>query len=238
MAYTDGLDVSHWVNVRWLEWKNNGYVFAWIKTTEDTGWVDNRWEEHYADATAQDFYVAPYHYFRVRSNGALQAQHFFDTVKDHEWDMVPMVDVEKINNIKADGSRLVSQAVFAARLRNFLFECEALFGVKPIIYTSRSTWQFLIGSVAWASAYDLWTAHYTTYPVPLIPNDWSGKGWTVWQYIDRPLDQNRFNGSFEEFLEWMGVSIPTPPSNGDWDEARVAAIEAQLALLHGAFHPE
>ncbi len=202
------LDVSHWVRPVWVEWSDD-HQGVYIKVTEGTEWEDNFWLQHY-DASA-DFYHGPYHYFHGYRNGALQAQWFYENAKARGWDMPPVVDVEKYSgNTKADGSRRVLQAVFAARLRNFLFECEKLFGVRPMIYTSRSMWHFLVGSVSWASAYDLWAAHYTSYPVPLIPDDWKGKGYRMWQWIDRPIDQNRFHGDLAEYLKWMEKDVPGP----------------------------
>ena len=123
-----------------------------------------------------------------------------------------MIDVEKYSgNTNSDGTRRVSRAVYAARLRNCLLETEQLWGRRPMIYTSKSMWHFLVGSAGWASAYDLWTAHYTRYPVPLIPNDWAGKGYSMWQFIDRPVDQNRFHGDYAEYLKWMGKDVVEPP---------------------------
>jgi len=202
MTYTQGIDVSHWQDVKWLDWKNKGYVFAWLKATEGTNWEDNTWKQKYSDAKQQDFYLGAYHYFRVAWNGAVQAAWFWNAIKDHQWDNPPMVDVERTNNLG------YSQSVFAARLRNFLNEFEQLSGIRPVIYTNRSSWQQLIGHAAWATAYDLWVANYTTNAVPLIPDDWQGKGWKLWQYTSVPLDQDRFDGSLADFLEWIGV----PPS--------------------------
>ena len=233
MAYTDGLDVSHWqANVDWAAHAAAGRLFAWIKASEGTTFVDNKYFIHTADAKSEGFYVGPYHYFRVQYNGAAQAQHLHSVVGSNPRDIPPVIDVERYNNLG------YSQAVFAARLRNCLLETEALFGVRPVIYTSRSMWHQLVGSAVWASQYSLWVAHYTTALIPLVPDDWSSKGWTAWQYTSNPLDYNRFNGDLTAFKQWAGIELPPPPppSNGDWDEERVAAIEAQLAALHEAFH--
>ncbi len=203
----EGVDTSHWTYpTDWSHWSNLGFIFGYIKATEGTTWVDWRWKQHYAEAT--NFYKGPYHYFRAQWNGALQAQHMFETTKSVEWSMPPVIDVEKTNNTG------FSRAVFAARLRNCLVETERLWGRRPMIYTSRSMWNTLVGSTVWASAYDLWIAHYTTYPVPLIPNDWKGAGYRMWQYTSRPMDLNRFDGDKAKFLEWIGQS-PEPEPDPD-----------------------
>ena len=228
MENVKGLDVSHWVSADWSSWAAKGYEFVWAKASEGTTFVDNKYEQHTNGAVEDDFYVGPFHYFRVQQNGVQQALHFHSVVGNNQMDLPPVIDVEKYNN---EG---YSQATFRARLRNCLLETEDLFERRPVIYTSLSMWNLLVGSAVWATAYDLWVAHYTTRPVPLIPNDWQGKGWKVWQYIDRPLDQNRFDGDKEEFLKWIGQESPAPP-NTELEE-RVAALEALVVAQHKVYH--
>ena len=229
MAYVKGLDASHWVNPDWSSWADRDFVFTWNKASEGTTFVDNKYQQHTDNSLLANFYVAPFHYFRVQENGALQAGHFHNVVGNSQVDMPPMVDVEKYNN---EG---YSKAVFAARLRNCLLETEALFGVRPTIYTSRNMWHLLVGSVAWATAYDLHVAHYTSYPIPLLPDDWKGKGWKVWQHASKPLDQNRFNGDLAAFLAWINQSPSLPPPSGELEQ-RVADLEVINTAHHEAYH--
>ena len=135
-----------------------------------------------------------------------------------------------------------TKEAFSARLRACLLETEQLWGKRPIIYTSKSKWEQLVGSVVWASAYDLWVAHYTTAPIPLIPGDWAGKGWKFWQYTSTPLDQNRFDGDLSKFLEYIGATPPPPPGGGELEvrvqklEGDVAALKALTERLHQSHH--
>ena len=199
-----GNDTSHWTYpTDWDKWENLGFIFTYIKVSEGTTWVDWRWRKHYEEAF--EFFRGPYHYFRAAWNGAKQAQHMFETTKDVDWDMPPAIDVEQTNNLGFD------KAVFAARLRNMLVETERLWGVRPIIYSSRSQWNRLVGSAVWAPAYDLWVAHYTTVAVPLLPDDWKHKGYKLWQHTSRPMDLNRFAGDEEAFLQWIGQGTPPLP---------------------------
>ena len=207
MSETKGIDVSHWTYpTDWRQWLDNGYIFGYMKATQGIQFADSKWKAHWDEATNEGVRVGAYHYFKADTNGAVQANYFWNEIKNYAWDLPPVIDAERYFN---QGH---SKAVFAARLRNCLMEIERLSGVRPMIYTSKSMWHELVGSAGWATAYDLWVAHYTNYPVPLIPNDWQGKGWTLWQYIDRPRDQNRFDGDLTEFKEWIGeeATLPAP----------------------------
>ncbi len=205
MAEVKGLDVSHWqASVDWDDWKEKGHDFVYIKVSEGTTWVDPGWKGHF-DA-AVEYVRGPYHYFRVQWDGAQQGRHFWNQAKQRSFSMPPAIDVEKTNNLG------YSKSTFKNRLRACLLETEEQFSVKPIIYTSESMWEFLVGSAWWADDYDLWTAHYTTASNPLVPSDWRDKGWKLWQWTSRPLDQNKFNGTMKDFLAWIGSSPdPEPP---------------------------
>ncbi len=194
------IDVSHWVRPVWTEWPEQEGVY--MKVTQGTQFADSEWKEHHREAGEAGLFLGAFHYFKVQNNGVLQAEYMWNEIKGYKWDMRPVVDVEKYYNTG------YSKAVFASRLRACLLEVERLFGVRPMIYTSKSMWHYLVGNTSWASAYDLWVAHYTTYPVPLIPDDWKGKGYRMWQFTSTPLDQNRFHGDHAEFLEWMGKELP------------------------------
>ena len=223
--YTKGNDFSHWNLPDWADWRNKGHIFAYLKVTEGVHFIDPRWITHQANGRAEQFELGPYHYFRVQVNGEVQGQYFFNEAKKREWQLPPMVDVEKRNNLG-----LATKSVFAARLRNCLVETERAFGIRPIIYTSRSNWHELVGSVAWAGAYDLMVAHYTNATVPLIPDDWKGQGWKIWQFTDKPLDHDRFDGGIIKFREWASLD-PSPAPVPNLEE-RLSKLETE-ARAHG-----
>ena len=221
MSNAKGLDISHWqVAVDWDDWKDKGYDFTYIKVSEGTTWTDFRWKTHYDSAV--EFERGPYHYFRAQWDGAQQGRNFWNQAKQRNFSMPPAVDVEKTNNLG------YSKSTFKNRLRACLLETEEQFGVKPIIYTSQSMWEFLVGSAWWADDYDLWTAHYTTASSPLVPSDWRDKGWKLWQWTSRPLDQNKFNGTMEDFLSWIGSSPDPEPPLGE----EVTILEPGLYRVH------
>jgi hypothetical protein len=124
--------------------------------------------------------------------------------------MPPVIDVETSGG--------TSPATYANRIKKFLDRVESLTGYKPIIYTSRSKWAEVEPRSYWGE-YDLWVAHYTTGPEPLVPTAWDE--YTFWQYTSRGrgatygagsnyIDLNRFNGTEDEFLLYLGAPPPKP----------------------------
>jgi lysozyme len=219
-----GADVSHWNEYDLVDLWNAGYRFLYIKVTDGDWFVDPKWREWYDRATQIGFKVGPYHYFRPEINGALQAELFFETASEVEWHMKPMLDVEE----RYDG--VPSPPVYAARVKNTLYEIEARFGRKPIVYTSKYIWDTFVDTYV---ENELFVAHWTTRPEPLIPEDWEGRGYTIWQFGVEVIDRDRFRGDAEEFAAWIqDIEVPDPV---DTLEKRVAYLEntviAQDAMI-------
>ena len=215
----EGNDISHW-NIAFARTKlqelwDQGHRFLYIKVSQGICFEDPDWREIYQIATDIGFKVGPYHWVEWRCSGPVQAAWFWNIAKEADWDMPPMLDVEE-----KTGSKVTN----AARVKAVIFDTEELFGREPIIYTSKSAWD---GYVDTYVENKLFVAHYTTRLQPLIPWKWEGRGWLIWQYTTVPIDTDRFNGTWEDFLEWIGEE-PPPQTNL---EARVAALEEKLQLI-------
>ena len=184
-----GIDVSHWNTPDWAALWQQNFKFAWIKATEGTAWQDSAYWTHKDAAEAAGFKTGPYHYFRAAFDGRAQAQNLA-TIAGLDFFLPPAVDVERTGNTGT------GQVLFQARLRACLLEVEALMGVRPIVYTSKSMWEELVGSgVTWAREYDLWVAHYSTAATaPILPSGWTE--WKVWQHTSTPLDTNRMKDDY------------------------------------------
>lgn len=76
-----------------------------------------------------------------------------------------------------------AKAGCGAAVLAFVREAVATLGGKPLVYTRKSWWDKWVNAeqaAEIASLTDLWVAHYTTAPEPLLPRGWTD--WTVWQY--------------------------------------------------------
>lgn len=216
MIYVLGTDVSHWqASVDWYALWDQGYRFVFIKVSEGYTYEDIRWKKHYDEARAAGFIVGAYHYFTPSVNGIAQAGWFYSVIKDVEWDLPPALDVEE-----PPGG--LSTASYAARVRACIGEMKDLWQEKPFIYTSANCWKYtgnMTIDVHW------WVAHWTARPDPFLPA--GCPSWKVWQYWSDSLDRNRFNGTYDDLLEFVGS---TPPPSGEL-ELRVKLLEAMVTKI-------
>jgi hypothetical protein len=129
----------------------------------------------------------------------------------------PVVDVENNGGLHP--------SAYADSIKTFLDKVETRTGYKPIIYTSSGKWPDVEPRPYW-DEYDLWVAHYTTNPEPLVPEAWNIKGWHFWQYTsqgdavtyggpgppsgDDDVDLNWFNGTEDDFLLYLGAEPMIP----------------------------
>ena len=90
-----GADVSHWqgdVDFSLLE--QQGVRFAFIKATEGSAHVDERFEENLARVQETDMKFGFYHFFSFDSPGETQAEHYIARVPALENLQPPVIDVE------------------------------------------------------------------------------------------------------------------------------------------------
>jgi len=208
-----GVDVSHYEpDVNWAKAKEMGYEFAIAKCSDGLGSKDNTFDKHRSNAnSAGVIFAGGYHFFRFAGiSPKEQAAQFFKAFgpinnlsgvpfADFEWDN--KTAKEKYGDGKetdAEGNRLFLE---------FMYECERLFGLAPIIYTGRSFMPKLDPNF---SRFKLWVFDYQSKTEPRLPPSWNT--WTFWQYTNKvvgreaivgpgnELDANYFNGSTDELM--------------------------------------
>ena len=133
-GYTSfGIDVSHHQGViSWNDLLRNKALdsiiqFVYCKVTEGVGHVDRQWGHNH---TALERFKKPhggYHFFSIKSDPLLQAEHFLNHCTMNENSLPPVLDVE------TEG---LSNGQLIKRMKIWLNEVEKIGGVRPIIYTS------------------------------------------------------------------------------------------------------
>ena len=201
-----GIDLSHYQGD--VDWKNikkdMGITFAFIKATEGSGHVDEKFEENWKESQKSGLYIGAYHFFSFDSSGETQAENFIANVPKIEGMLPPVVDVEFYGDKENNPP---SKEYVKKELTEILILLENHFGVKPIIYTTEKVYDLYIKNNF--NDYDLWIRN-----VICKPN--KNTEWKFWQYTNREtfegykgdekyIDVNVFNGSVRDFLNYPTV---------------------------------
>lgn len=204
-----GVDVSHYQGD--IDWqilsRQDDISFAFIKATEGSLYVDEKFDCNYAEARNTGLRVGAYHFFSFESTGVSQAENFISAVKSYDNMLPPVIDLELYSDFRYDPP---AAKVVRGELDDLVSALKKHYGVNPIIYVTEETYElYLKGGY---EDCDIWIR--SVFRKPRIPD---GREWTFWQYTNRErldgyvgeekfIDMNVFNGSAEEF-ENYGKSI-------------------------------
>lgn len=195
-----GVDVSHYQgDIDWAALSSQDISFAFIKATEGSKSVDDRFDYNFENARKSGLAVGAYHFFSYDSAGSLQAENFINTVEPFEGMLPPVIDLEfygdKYKN-PPDKDKV------KPNLDALISALEEHYGLKPIIYATEKSYKLYISGNY--EQYDIWIRNVITKP-RLSDN----REWTFWQYTNRAklegysgeekyIDVNVFNGSEDE----------------------------------------
>lgn len=195
------LDISHWqTEPDYSVLTKAGILGVILKATEGTSYVDKTFANRFSRGLNAGMAMATYHFLR---HGSIvnQMNLYLNTV------------------VPRDGERMVldweDPAVTADEVRQAVAYLQSdTRNIQISVYGSSSFVRERVTSPQDPIAADtsLWVASYTS---ASQPSAW-GTGWpdwSLWQWTDDcytagygPTDGNRFNGSAEAFLRWMGPS--------------------------------
>lgn len=193
---THGIDVSRyqeridWSRVKKMNVDGVRINFAFIKATEGSWILDERFDENWERCKANGIIRGAYHYFLPDISAKDQAEHFVRHVRLKAGDLPPVVDIEETRGL---GKQQIQRYT-----RDFLKLLEKVYKVKPIVYTNRDFYkQYFAGQEMFKDC-RYWIAHYHV-PNLHMPGD---AEWHFWQHSDRgninginaKVDFNVFNG--------------------------------------------
>ena len=192
-----GVDVSSYqLDIDWKGLEKEGYKFAFIKATEGSSHVDDRFEENWKNVRKTDIRAGAYHFLSYDTSGKSQAENFIKTVKKRHGMLPPAVDVEFYGEYEeVHPSRKKLRKV----LDTVLQELEDHYGQKPVIYTNTYIYDTYI-----SGRYDDYPIWISAHDIPESLSD--GRDWTFCQYTfygqsdsigggEKHVDLNVFNGS-------------------------------------------
>lgn len=197
-----GADVSSYQgDIDWQVLAAQDIQFAYIKATEGSGHVDERFAENWRAVSATDLYVGAYHFFSYDSPGRTQADNFIATVPMTENALPPVVDLEFYGD---KAKHPPTKEAVVPELHNLLEALEQHYGKRPILYVTDTT--YLLYVYGQLDDYDIWYRDVITDP----PEG----HWAIWQYTNRMkldgydgketfIDMNAFMGTKEEWERFI-----------------------------------
>lgn len=198
-----GVDVSSYQGM--IDWKTlalQDISFAFIKATEGSSLIDACFEKNWADGSKTGLRIGAYHFFSFESPGETQADLFCSTVTPIDDMLPPVIDVEYYGKYKSESD--INIADVKAQLRVLIDRMTAAYGMKPILYASKETYDTIINE-DFADC-DLWIRSVYSE----VRNDID---WTFWQYSNRHvlqgysgkerfIDMSVFCGGVDEFAAY------------------------------------
>jgi lysozyme len=216
-AYVEGIDVSQYQRaIDWMQVAAGGKRFAIMRATLGQTYLDPMYAANHAGARAAGLQVTAYHFATPSSSpgdAILEADWFVQNAALLPGDLVPALDIEQAGGLAV--------ADLQAWVGAWLGEVYTRLGVRPMIYTSPNFWKNAMGNTTMFAdmGYSvLWVAHWFVASPSVPANNWSGRGWTFWQYdncgsvpgISGCVDLDRYNGT-----DLTPVTVdytPTPPN--------------------------
>jgi lysozyme len=191
-----GIDVSRFDDeIRWGKVAGAGVDFAYVQASRGAGddcevkprrcGRDGFYRANYRGARAAGLRVGAYHRAfadddhpgGARGDARAEAQLFANRVgRLRSGDLAPVLDAElPFGDLSASELRLW--------IRTWLAVVEQRLGVKPMIYTSVSSWTHTGNTARFARAgHPLWVANWSVSSPAVPASNWAGEGWRVWQY--------------------------------------------------------
>lgn len=198
-----GIDISHYQGkIDWKKAKGTGLRFAYIKATEGTDFVDNRFQRNWKETKKLGVPRGAYHFYRLCKDAKKQAANFIKNVPKELSSLPPVIDLELHKNCNKPPSR----EFFRKELKIFSDALEREYDKKPILYVIWDFYEkYLTGEV---SDYQLWISDPWGHEEPVLPEV---RKWTLWQYdykgklsgISGDVDLNFFNGDEEQFQKFL-----------------------------------
>jgi len=202
-----GIDVSKWQgDVDWAAVASTPVRYVIMRATigntaMKARYVDPKYEEYLAGATANGLVVGAYHRANVgaaEKDATSEANFFVNHAQIAAGDVLPVLDIEQTHGLSVEQMQ--------DWVREWVQRVLARTGVKPMIYTSPNFWATSMGGTPWFAdhGYPLWIADWRGNPAPEVPaGNWDGNGWTYWQWtstghvagIDADVDRDRFHGT-------------------------------------------
>lgn len=175
---TKGVDISSYQGeVDMAKLKEQDVQFVYIKATEGSQYVDERFARNWELAKEVDLPAGAYHFFSYESSGATQAENFIKTVGELDGRLIPVIDMELSKEQK---EKPPEKDDVVKGLKVMATTLEEKYNVKPMIYATKDYFEKYLKDDF--GDYPRWVRS-VYWPVFIEV----GGDWAVWQYDDHAL---------------------------------------------------
>ena len=199
-----GPDLSTWqsttVAAPWIK----SSAFGIVKASQGFRITDDKHAAHVGNLRSLGKLVGHYHYAEPARNGPAAEADYFVKAASPQVGEALILDFEPYNQ---NGN----VAAYPAWIITFAAEVKRLTGAPCWIYLNGDWMGQVLAHCTSAQAnliksMPLWKAEYYYSARPAAPKSIGGWAvWTCWQWTDRPLDQNVFNG---DASTWHALGVP------------------------------
>jgi len=242
-----GPDVSshqhpYGASIDWSKVKNSGRNFAFVKSTEGTGYVNPSFTADWQAIKANGMVRGSYHYAKPdgsSSSAAEQARYYVSVAGTMRasGDLAPTLDLEETGGL--------SPVQLVTWVHSWLDTITALTGRKAIIYTYPYFWRTAMANNTGFTQYPLWIADYNGGSAPNTPLVGGWKSWAFWQFTDRGsisgvstgVDISTFSGdsaALSALANGASAAITAPPSAILAHYTGLGGADSDLGQLNGS----
>ena len=162
----EGIDVSHYQgNINWKKVVKSGDVgFVYVKATEGSSIIDDRYKENVREARGAGLLVGSYHLYSPRTTAYDQMKNIRRMVKKKDQDLKFVLDIEEKH----------AKDLYMKRVDKLLELIEREYGSRPIIYTNEHVYRRYFSGAKYKK-YKFFIANYRCRPKI---------DYTMWQYTE------------------------------------------------------
>jgi lysozyme len=217
MKKAHGVDFSHFqTDEKIFEAVLQTEDFIILKATEGKDYSDPTFIERARRVKAQAKPLFAYHFFGFQSQKfpKEQVDYFLEILDKAECKVIPVFDLEKYLGRNPDYYGQVPPLSACEEMVQYFYDKTSIY---PVIYSSPADLESIITTKETnLTRCPLWIAHWVE-GEPSLPRrphseELYWEDYTIWQYTDKPYDQNWFNGDTKALHEFWKQHIYTPRS--------------------------
>lgn len=220
--------------------KAAGFVGLVARCTIGWSYLDNQYQRNLEQSREHELVIGAYHVLWPAND---------DPIREADWFLSKANDADfYVLDVELAHGHTKSQVQEQARL--WLEHVRARTNKRIIVYTGSWWWNQIAG---WENDWPLWEAEYTMsqprggiqigqQPNEARPTFIGWNDWALWQWTSggdplgaasESMDYNVFNGTEQEFYNWVQIGPQEPPGGAGGVAEALASIEiAQEALRH------